>query len=367
MVAVAFDLNFRHAAEIFAGVTDYLAQAKLDWQLLPLNFGFEERLMQLAASGKLSGVIGSFVSDRWVAALRDYHVEAVNLFQFSEIRCIPSVSVDDFALGVEAGRHLQAQAARSYAIYSADRVHYNQLRRAGFMSVLPGERIQDLRAGPPVKAVLAALAELPRPVGVFCASDRLARDLIIAARNLGWQIGQDLLVLGVGNEPPESIFAEIGISSFQLPTQEIGYRAARRLDQLKAGKGDGEWLSFASPAQLISRESSLAPGPARLAQRAANYIQEHLGEATLDVGSLAETLGVSRRSLEQAFRAQFKTSPYRKLSEHRLKLARELLNQSTLPVMEVGHRCGYPEPHHFSAWFKKQSGHSPKAFRTHPS
>jgi AraC-like DNA-binding protein len=32
--------------------------------------------------------------------------------------------------------------------------------------------------------------------------------------------------------------------------------------------------------------------------------------------------------------------------------------------MEVGRRSGYPEPHHFSAWFKKHCACSPKAFRT---
>ena len=42
MVAIAFDLNFQHATEIFSGAADYVRTAGLDWRLLPLNFGFEE-------------------------------------------------------------------------------------------------------------------------------------------------------------------------------------------------------------------------------------------------------------------------------------------------------------------------------------
>jgi AraC-like DNA-binding protein len=32
--------------------------------------------------------------------------------------------------------------------------------------------------------------------------------------------------------------------------------------------------------------------------------------------------------------------------------------------MEVGRLCGYPEPHHFSTWFKNKTNSPPKGFRT---
>jgi hypothetical protein len=92
-VAIAFDLNFRHAAEIFSGVSDYVAEAHLDWQLMPLNFGFEARLMDLARSGQLSGALGTFVSDRWVEGLLETGVPAINMFHFSKIEAAPTVGL----------------------------------------------------------------------------------------------------------------------------------------------------------------------------------------------------------------------------------------------------------------------------------
>jgi AraC family transcriptional regulator len=83
----------------------------------------------------------------------------------------------------------------------------------------------------------------------------------------------------------------------------------------------------------------------------------------LDAASLAQRVGVSRRSLELAIQEQFKTSPYQMLAKARLQLAQQLLRTTRLPIMEVGTRCGYPEAHHFSAWFKKQVGTAPKVFR----
>lgn len=363
MIAVAFDLNFRHAAEVFQGVSDYVAKAKLDWRLLPLSFGFEEPVVELAASGQLDGVIGSFISDRWVAGLREHGVAAVNLFQLSRIRSIPSVCIDDFNMGEQAALHLSEQTTCSFVFYSSDNIYSTQLRREGFQSALSNKTVTFLQSGPPLSHQVAQLSALPLPAGVFCTSDHLARELINEARGHGWRIGQDFLVLGSDNDPSESIFAEIGISSFQIPTREIGYRAAQRLNQEQTDPCPDEPLCYASAPRLIARESTLAPGRARLAQNGVNYIEERLGDPTLDVEHLARALGASRRSLELAFQRQFKTSPYRKLSEHRLQKARELLAGTTLSIEAVGQNCGYPEPHHFSAWFKKQTGQAPKFYR----
>ena len=57
MNTIAFDLNFRHAAKIFSGISDDVAEARLDWQLMPLEFGFEVRLMELAKSEQPAGAI----------------------------------------------------------------------------------------------------------------------------------------------------------------------------------------------------------------------------------------------------------------------------------------------------------------------
>ncbi|HKK18983.1 MAG TPA: helix-turn-helix transcriptional regulator, partial [Opitutales bacterium] len=56
-------------------------------------------------------------------------------------------------------------------------------------------------------------------------------------------------------------------------------------------------------------------------------------------------------------------SPYQILSERRLAKAQELLRATKQPVGKIGEACGYPEAHHFSAWFKQRTGTSPRQFR----
>ncbi|MGZ0657376.1 substrate-binding domain-containing protein [Coraliomargarita sp. W4R53] len=374
-VAIAFDLNFRHAAEIFSGASDYLAETHLDWQLMPLNFGFETRLMALARSGQLAGTLGTFVSDGWAQGLLDTGVPAINMFNFSKIQAVPTVSPDDYATGRAAAEHLHAQGAQRFAFLGADGVYYTRLREAGFSEGLAairqqhnevtakGSSVELLRPGPSLSEQLDALKDAPELIGIFCSNDLSARELITLARKKGILCGKHILVVGVDNDPSESIFAGIGISSFKQPIRETGYLAARALHEIISQGSLSTELQLNTPSQLIPRASSLASNRARTGQQAANYIRENLANAQLDAASLAQHVGVSRRSLELAINEQFNTSPYQMLTQARLKVAQQLLRTTRLPIMEVGIRCGYPEAHHFSAWFKKQCGNAPKMYR----
>jgi LacI family transcriptional regulator len=363
MVAIAFDLNFRHAAEIFSGVSDYVTDARLDWQLVPLNFGFESKLMELAASGQLRGAIGTFVSDGWLSGLIEKGVAAINMFNFSKIESIPNVGPDDTATGEAAAAHLIAQGAQRFAFFGADGVYYTRLREAGFKAGLKSADYIKLRPGLLLADQIEQLPPDGGLLGVFCSNDRTAREFILEAQRQGLHCGQDILVVGVDNDPSESIFAGTGISSFKQPIRETGYKAAKALHELLDHGHLTSALKLKTPAQLVPRESSLASGRARIAQQAANLLHEHLANPELEMEQIARSVGVSRRVLELAMSEQLHTSPYQQLSKARLDLAKKLLKTTKLPIMEVGNRSGYPEPHHFSAWFKKQAGISPKKYR----
>ena len=364
MIAIAFDLNFRHAAEIFSGVSDYVAEARLEWQLMPLNFGFEVRLMELAKSGQLAGAIGTFVSDGWIKGLTEQGVTAVNMFNFSAINSIPNIGPDDEATGRAAAEHLLAQRAQRFAFFGADGVHYTRLRETGFRAGLTDmTTIIEIRPGPLLADQIKALPRDGGLLGVFCSNDLCAREFILEAQRQGLQCGRDLLVVGVDNDPSESIFAGIGISSFKQPIRETGYKSAQALHELLTQGHLSSDLTLQTPAQLIPRASSLAKGRARIAQQAANLLHDNLANSELEMEHIAQSVGVSRRVLELALKEQLDTSPYQLLSQKRLKLAQQLLKTTRLPIMEVGTRCGYPEPHHFSAWFKKQAGCAPKTYR----
>ncbi|MGB0258006.1 MAG: substrate-binding domain-containing protein, partial [Coraliomargarita sp.] len=201
LIAIAFDLNFRHAAAIFTGVSDYVSESRLEWQLMPLNFGFEVRLMELASSGQLTGAIGTFVSDGWISGLLEKGVAAINMFNFSKIESIPNIGPDDWATGHAAAKHLIEQGAQQFAFFGADGVHYTRLRETGFASGLNGQAYHELRPGPVFAKQVETLPIDQGLMGVFCSNDLSAREFILCARQKGLRCGRDYLIVGVDNDP----------------------------------------------------------------------------------------------------------------------------------------------------------------------
>lgn len=366
MIAVAFDLNFRHAADIFAGVSDFVATNRLNWRIVPLNYGFEAKLMELATSGRLTGAIGTFVSDGWIRGLTDLSVIAVNLFNISHIKSVPTIGVDDDRIGEMAIHHFKEQGINHFAFYGADSVFYTRLRKQSFIANASSAPVIELNASTPLQDQLGTLLLNDERIGILCANDTLARDLIIQLRTIGRRPGKDYLVVGIDNDPSESIFAGIGLSSFKIPAREIGHTAAKVLNQQLTHTSSPITKSYiGGPVELIQRDSSIASPRARLVQRTTDRMNEQFSSPSLEIEQLAREAGLSRRGLEIAFKEQISISPYRYLSQLRCEKAKELLTTTDQTISEVGRRCGYPEPHHFSAWFKNETGMSPKKFRVY--
>jgi transcriptional regulator GlxA family with amidase domain len=86
--------------------------------------------------------------------------------------------------------------------------------------------------------------------------------------------------------------------------------------------------------------------------------------AKLRVPELAARCGLGTRTFNRRFRTAVGTTPLVFLREARLELARDLLRQSNLGIGEIAHRCGYPDPGHFSRAFSGATGSSPQEYRS---
>ncbi|MEM8831229.1 MAG: AraC family transcriptional regulator [Cyanobacteria bacterium P01_G01_bin.19] len=74
---------------------------------------------------------------------------------------------------------------------------------------------------------------------------------------------------------------------------------------------------------------------------------------------LAQFVGLSRVKLQQGFRRVFNTTPSGYLQNHRLDLARILLQDEKLTVTTVAHRIGYSNVSYFSRVFRHRFGVTP--------
>jgi transcriptional regulator GlxA family with amidase domain len=82
---------------------------------------------------------------------------------------------------------------------------------------------------------------------------------------------------------------------------------------------------------------------------------------------LASSINVSRRQLERQFVNRLGKSPYRYYLELRLERARQLVEGTTLPLVEIAVACGFVSPSHFSKSYREVFGCTPTVARRTPS
>jgi DNA-binding LacI/PurR family transcriptional regulator len=360
LVVLALPLMTEGEIPLIQGVRDEL-QRDGTVEILVQSGGYESTLLKLAEQGHLAGTIGEFMGERWMEHLLTHGVSIVQLGATTGIR-IPSVMTDISAMAEEASRALLGAGITSAAYLGAPGPHDSLSLADAFALACRKKGIEatDCTAlsGTPLRHFLISL---PRPTGLLCMNDRIARNAIAMARETGIRVPQDLAVIGVGNSRIESFHAGIGISSFEQPLREIGHQAARMLLHSISGSTPDAPAAIRIPAILHERESSLCTASG--VTRALAHLRSH-PETTVSAGELARLAGMSRRSFEYAVRREQGCSPGELLTTMRRNLAEKLLRESDLKISQVGRSCGYSDAAVFSAAFRRWSGKSPRDYRS---
>ena len=86
-------------------------------------------------------------------------------------------------------------------------------------------------------------------------------------------------------------------------------------------------------------------------------------ENPLPLEQIERQSGLSRRQIERLFQRHVNCVPKRYYLELRLKRARELLLQTSMPVMTISTACGFKSPPHFSKCYRGHFGRPPTAER----
>lgn len=97
-------------------------------------------------------------------------------------------------------------------------------------------------------------------------------------------------------------------------------------------------------------------------QRVLDTIESHL-EAGLSLQQLADEMGISRAHFATSFRQSIGISPHRYLTQRRIARAKSLLMETLQPLCDVALNCGFASQSHFTAQFRRATGHTPARFR----
>jgi transcriptional regulator GlxA family with amidase domain len=104
-------------------------------------------------------------------------------------------------------------------------------------------------------------------------------------------------------------------------------------------------------------------GPVHRSVLAVASLMEANIENPLPLEDIARQSGLSRRQIERLFKRHVHCVPKRYYLELRLKRARELLLQTSMPIMSISTACGFQSPPHFSKCYRSHYGRPPTAER----
>jgi AraC family transcriptional regulator, glycine betaine-responsive activator len=86
-------------------------------------------------------------------------------------------------------------------------------------------------------------------------------------------------------------------------------------------------------------------------------------EKPLSLDQIASRTDLSRRQIERLFKRHLDCVPNRYYLQMRLRRARELLLQTSMPIIDITTACGFQSPPHFSRCYRAQFGCPPSAER----
>ncbi len=256
------DIYGEFFAEIIRGI-DVAARARGLHLLVSGSHGNPDEALRImrAMGGRVDGllVMSPFVESHDLAAVLPLNLPVVTIA--SRIGADQrSISVDNFGGGVTAITHLREQGCHRLAHISGPSRNFEaQERRRGFLSTFDGGTPPlyegDFTEESGYRGAKAFLALNERPDGIFAANDMMAVGCLLALREAGVRVPEDVAVVGF-DDIPIARFTSPPLTTLRVGIFDLGHRG---LEMLVAALEDGEQgvsEGIIIAPELVMRDSS---------------------------------------------------------------------------------------------------------------
>ena len=177
----------------------------------------------------------------------------------------PRVRLDNKKGGILATQHLIDQGYKKIAILAGPKnLNISNRRMEGYLETLKENKIKvnnnyiihcDFNQDYAYEATKELLAMKNKPDAIFTISDRMAIGAMIAIKEKGLRMPEDIGLVGFNNEPITSLVAP-AISSVEMFAFEIGKNTAKLFLQRLYSTEDMHGVEEVMQPKLVVRESS---------------------------------------------------------------------------------------------------------------
>ena len=323
------------------------------------------------------GVIARIDNHTTARILARVGVPVVNLRSTLPDLPFPFIGADNAAVARLAAEHLLGRGLRHFGLcgYPAGYHHGFDVRQDCFREAVeraghpcdewivprPGRRRASWETEQ--DRIARWLASLPHPVGILATNDDLGLQVLDACRRSGLAVPDEVAVLGCDNDEYACSLSIPPLSSIDLDSEQVGYRAAALLDQLMAGRRPPKRLPEVKPLRIVARQSTdvLATDDTRVL-KAVRFIRHHAC-GPIDVMDVVAHVGVPRTTLQMRVKEVIGRTLHQEIRRVQMDRAKDLLTLGSVPVKRVARECGFKNVQYFTRAFRRATGQTPARFQ----
>lgn len=207
------------------------------------------------------------------------------------------------------------------------------------------------------------LLKVPKPIGIMAITDLKGRFVCSAAIKLGFNVPNDVAVLGCKDAPSVWALSDPLLSSILFDLNALGYRAAKMMGDLLRGKELSTEPVLMPPLKINSRSSTdvFVYSDERINDILA-FIRRQ-ATSGIHVDDIIAAYPMSRRGLDKLFQRSLGHSPHEEIQIIQLHQVKHLLTTTHLPLETIAERCGISSAKQLIRMFKQRFTTTPAQFR----
>jgi LacI family transcriptional regulator len=379
-VGLLIQSSLEYGRGLLRGIGAYMRRHGA-WDVYHRSGELAESLPSHFRRWKPRGIIAQIADPKLRRQVLRLKVPVVDLFTLYKCSRIPRIGVDNEAVARVAADHLLERGYKNFAYCGFADVFYCEERRQSLLEYLRqrGHELAVFNSPTPsgttgvfnieaagqldIQRMGAWIDSLPKPLGLIAGSDVRAQQVLSACSEYGIRVPDQVAVTGVGNDEVLCNLCDPLLSSVQLKTEEIGYRAATVLDRMMRGEKPERMLTLVEPLGMVTRQSTVALAIEDADVVAAVCFIRERALQGITVQDVVNHVAISQSTLQRRFARTLGRSPRQEIIRVQVERVKDLLARSDMPLARIAEMAGFSYLECMSKLFKSKMGLTPGQYR----
>ena len=373
------DFTEQFSYKLLRGIMAWSRRQEQPWVVCKMPPSYKReigipRVVEWAKNWRADVVIGQFDPGDEVSLFRRNGIVAVAQDYIAPFTEIPNLTGDYYLTGVMAARRLCGHGFKNLGFFGYENVCWSDGRLKGFQETLRKEyHIDNLHIfmdrqlsslwSYDTSALQHWLFSLPKPIGIFACDDNQAEILVETCQAAGINVPLEVAVMGVDNDEVTCNLTSPAITSINVDIEKAGFEVAQmvtRMVQDRSYRGEDIVIR---PVAVVGRGSTgIQATNDPVVAAAMRFIYQNRMRKIL-VADVLREVPVSRRLLEQRFKAVTGASLYTVISNLRIDYFAQQLISTSDTVSEIAARMDEPDTKSLSRRFRALKGCTPTEYR----